>query len=196
LEYGYTEKASFDSVGPKFLRITDIQDDAVEWSTVPTCPVSDKDLHKYRLKHGDIVFARTGATTGKSYLVDEPPDAVAASYLIRCRLRLPGFHAAFLAWYFKSKEYWRCISAGITGSAQGGFNASKLADLVIPFPSLAEQIKLADSLAGIESKSRELRALYEAKATLIERFNREILRNSLPGASGGFAGLTRRQAAE
>ena len=86
INYGYTAKASFDGEGPKFLRITDIQDDSVDWTAVPTCPISEKDFDRHQLFDNDIVFARTGATTGKSYLLTSPPESVAASYLIRLRL--------------------------------------------------------------------------------------------------------------
>ena len=86
INYGYTESASAEKVGPHFLRITDIQDNGVDWDTVPYCPIDASDLPKYRLTDGDIVFARTGATTGKSYLVSNPPESVFASYLIRVQL--------------------------------------------------------------------------------------------------------------
>src|SRR5579863_8852429 len=86
INYGYTESASTEQVGPRFLRITDIQNSHVDWDTVPYCPIATSDLPKYKLAEGDIVFARTGATTGKSYLIAEPPDAVFASYLIRVQL--------------------------------------------------------------------------------------------------------------
>jgi type I restriction enzyme, S subunit len=86
INYGYTESASTENIGPKFLRITDIQNNRVDWSLVPYCPIKADDLPKYKLADGDIVFARTGATTGKSYLVDDPPEAVFASYLIRVQL--------------------------------------------------------------------------------------------------------------
>lgn len=60
--------------------MTDIQDDRVDWHRVPYCKIENTDLPKYRLASGDIVFARTGATTGKSILVVEPPEAVFASF--------------------------------------------------------------------------------------------------------------------
>jgi type I restriction enzyme, S subunit len=66
INYGYTESASSQPIGPRFLRITDIQNDQVEWDSVPYCPIPSTDLAKFRLASGDIVFARTGATTGKS----------------------------------------------------------------------------------------------------------------------------------
>ena len=66
-QYGYTDSAKFEPVGPKFLRITDIQNGNVNWETVPytSCP----EKQKYLLQPGDILFARTGATTGKSFLI-------------------------------------------------------------------------------------------------------------------------------
>lgn len=62
INYGYTESATGASIGPRFLRITDIQDDRVDWDNVPYCKIEKADLPKYRLATGDIVFARTGAT--------------------------------------------------------------------------------------------------------------------------------------
>ena len=77
VDYGVTASASSESVGPKFLRITDIQDGKVDWGSVPWCKASIKEVDSARLRAGDIVFARTGATTGKSFLVRScPEDAV------------------------------------------------------------------------------------------------------------------------
>jgi len=142
IQYGYTASASFDLDGPRFLRITDIQDDAVDWNTVPGCELSPDDFERHKLLDGDIVFARTGATTGKSFLVLEPIDAIPASYLIRVRIRDPQFLPAFVAFYFQSAEYWDAVNSGTSGSAQGGFNASKLGSLQIPRFSLSEQKRI------------------------------------------------------
>jgi type I restriction enzyme, S subunit len=147
INYGYTEKASFNDIGPKFLRITDIKDDGVEWISVPYCKCSDMDLPKYQLKEADIVFARTGATTGKSYLVKNPPNAVFASYLIRLKLiSKKDFSPEFVSYYFQTKYYWDKINAGISGSAQGGFNATKLGQLYFPIPPLPEQQRIVSIL--------------------------------------------------
>jgi len=142
ISYGYTAKASVENVGSKFLRITDIQNDMVNWSNVPYCQTTEDDFKKYKLIDQDIVFARTGATTGKSYLVCDPPEAVAASYLIRLRVQEPTVSARFISKYFQSREYWNNVSSGISGSAQGGFNASKLSALAIPIPPLLEQKRI------------------------------------------------------
>src|SRR5205807_5398160 len=85
ISYGYTTSASSKPNGPRFLRITDIQNGNVDWKSVPFCKVTPPDASAYLLKPGDLVFARTGATTGKSFLIRSAPNAVFASYLIRLR---------------------------------------------------------------------------------------------------------------
>ncbi|MDP8201568.1 MAG: restriction endonuclease subunit S [Candidatus Tenebribacter burtonii] len=140
INYGYTEKAIFENIGPKFLRITDIQNNSVDWEKVPYCKCNDIDLQKYKLEESDIVFARTGATTGKSYLLKNPPKTVFASYLIRLKLiSKKNFSPEYVAYYFQTKLYWDKINKGISGSAQGGFNATKLGELIFPIPLLPEQ---------------------------------------------------------
>lgn len=155
IAYGYTEKAAAKPIGPRFLRITDIQNDTVDWDAVPYCKIEDNDYEKHKLVTDDIVFARTGATTGKSYMVSQPPDAVCASYLIRLRLQSSQLLPKFVSYYFSTKAYWDAISTGISGSAQGGFNASKLGALQIPVPPLSEQQRivavLEEALAGLAS---------------------------------------------
>jgi len=158
LTYGYTESATEHAVGPRFLRITDIRSDGVQWSTVPYCTIDDCERERFSLRSGDIVFARTGATTGKSYLIQSPPNAVFASYLIRLRVVTPDLHPPFLAHFFRTVEYWRAIASGTTGSAQGGFNASKLGSLQVPLPPLVEQKRIAailDAADALRAKRRE-----------------------------------------
>ena len=173
INYGYTESASSEPVGPRFLRITDIQNDNVDWETVPYCRIESADLPKYRLASGDIVFARTGATTGKSFLVDDPPDAVFASYLIRLRLLDRELLPEFVSLFFQTAGYWRVIKDGSSGSAQGGFNATKLGALTIPVPPLPEQQRivglldeafagLATAKANAEKNLQNSRALFES----------------------------------
>jgi|JI9StandDraft_1071089.scaffolds.fasta_scaffold01567_19 type I restriction enzyme S subunit len=144
--YGYTEKASFKEIGPRFLRITDIQDDGVNWDTVPFCKINNAELEKYKLKDGDIVFARTGATTGKSYLVSNPPKSVFASYLIKVHIENRELSPNYLFLFFQTQTYWDTINAGVSGSAQGGFNATKLSELEIPIPPLTEQQRIVTTL--------------------------------------------------
>jgi type I restriction enzyme S subunit len=64
IEYGYTASSMSEPVGPRFLRITDIAHDRLDWEAVPFCEIEPTKLAKHRLRTGDIVIARTGATTG------------------------------------------------------------------------------------------------------------------------------------
>ncbi|MBI2060091.1 MAG: restriction endonuclease subunit S [Nitrospirae bacterium] len=173
INYGYTESATSEPVGPRFLRITDIQDDRVDWGSVPYCKIESADLPKYRLASGDIVFARTGATTGKSFLVSHPPNAVFASYLIRLRLFDKKLLPEFVSFFFQTDGYWKSIEDGSAGSAQGGFNATKLGALTIPVPPLPEQRRIvgildeafegiATAKANTEKNLENARALFES----------------------------------
>jgi len=135
ISYGYTAKSSLTFKGPKYLRITDIQDKSVNWQEVPHCEISKEEKSKFLLNVGDIVFARTGATTGKSFLIEEEVDAVFASYLIRIKPKITILNPEFLYYFFQSSFYWDEIAGGISGSAQGGFNASKLQAMSVRFPT-------------------------------------------------------------
>jgi type I restriction enzyme S subunit len=135
ISYGYTAKSSLSFKGPKYLRITDIQDKMVNWQEVPHCEISEEEKSKFLLNVGDIVFARTGATTGKSFLIKEEVDAVFASYLIRIKPEITFLNPEFLYYFFQSSFYWDEIAGGISGSAQGGFNASKLQAMSVRFPT-------------------------------------------------------------
>lgn len=59
VDYGYTASADLDEVGPKFLRITDIVPDLIDWASVPYCPIEDDRLVKFRLVEGDMSRAMT-----------------------------------------------------------------------------------------------------------------------------------------
>jgi type I restriction enzyme S subunit len=183
INYGYTEKASFEKVGPKFLRITDIQENGVDWDTVPYCMCSDKDFTKYKLETGDIVFARTGATTGKSYLIYNPPNSVFASYLIRLRMNsINEFIPEFIAYFFQTKTYWDKINAGISGSAQGGFNATKLGELEFHFPKSKEaQQTIVRQLDALRAETQKLEAVYQKKIADLEELKKSILQKAFAG---------------
>jgi len=144
--YGYTSKSSQTKGNSKYLRITDIQNGKVDWSLVPYCEVKKEEFEKFSLQKGDIVFARTGATTGKSYMIEEDVNGVFASYLIRVVPDKQIVNPDFINIFFNSQEYWNGIEGGISGSAQGGFNASKLSELEIPLPSLNLQKTVVDKL--------------------------------------------------
>jgi type I restriction enzyme, S subunit len=155
IDYGVTASASADDNGTKFLRITDIQDGAVDWRAVPFCMAPQNRLRSAKLSDGDIVFARTGATTGKSFLIQSPPDgAVFASYLIRVR-PAASIDSAFLAQFFQSRSYWSQIRQKTQGATLGGVNATSLSEIEIPLPPLDEQRRIAAILGRADTLRRK-----------------------------------------
>ena len=170
IDYGLTASANFEIDEPKFLRITDLQNDSVDWSTVPSCECTKKEIEQYRLASGDIVFARTGATTGKSYLLKNCDDSIVfASYLIRLRPS-KDVDPLYLSYFFKSPQYWQQISVMANGAAQPGVNASKLKELIVPLPPLAEQKRIA----AILDKADAIRRKRQQAIKLADEFLRSV----------------------
>ena len=165
--YGYTESASDEKVGPRFLRITDIQNGVVDWHTVPYCPISESDHRKYRLHSGDIVVARTGNSTGENYLYRGAEDAVYASYLIRFRVNQRTTDPAFVWYHMRTQRWQDFINSSKTGSAQAGANAKVLGLFPLTLPPLAEQKAIAAVLGALDDKielNRRMNATLEAIA--------------------------------
>ena len=104
IQYGYTASASQYPIGPKFLRITDIVPDLINWDTVPYCELAQENLDKYYLKDGDIVIARTGATTGYAKQIKGTSKSVFASYLVRVQLK-PEVDKVFIGKIIESRAY-------------------------------------------------------------------------------------------
>ena len=180
IQYGHTASASARATGPRFLRITDIQDGRVDWGTVPSCDLTVEEQEKYRLRPGDLVFARTGATTGKSYLIRTPPDAVFASYLIRLRTT-QGIDPAFVYWFFQSASYWSQISKGKRGVGQPNVNATILASLQAPVAPSSEQHRIVAKLDELFSElDAGVAALERARAKL-KRYRASVLKAAVEG---------------
>ena len=162
--YGVSESAKSEGKY-KLLRITDIQDNQVDWETVPFTDFDEDKVSSYILHDGDIVFARTGATVGKSYLIEGlRQKAIYASYLIRVQtfdLILPEYVKLF----FESGYYWEQIKLGSVGIGQPNVNGTILGNLNIPLPPFAEQKRIVIeieqwlSLIGcIEKRKGDLQA--------------------------------------
>ena len=157
-QYGYTAKAIDDKSLPKMLRITDIQNGKVDWENVPNCQIDGELLKKYLLQDGDIVIARTGATTGKSYLLNNPINSVFASYLIRLRSS-KNLNVKYLYYFLQSNSYWNQISELAVGIAQPGVNSSKLQRINFPLPPFDEQQRIVDIIENLFSKLNRAKAL-------------------------------------
>ena len=133
------------------------------------------------LASGDIVFARTGASTGKSFLVEDPPDAVFASYLIRLRLLDEILLPQFVLMYFQTADYWRSIKDGSSRSAQGRFNATKLGALKIPLHPLPEQQRIVVGFRSLAAETERLTRLYERKLAALEELKKSLLQQAFNG---------------
>ena len=143
--YGVSESAKSHGAY-KLLRITDIQNNFVNWETVPFTDYDESKAESYLLKDGDILFARTGATVGKSYLVNSlQENAIYASYLIRVQTYnqvLP----EFVKYFFESGYYWSQILCNSVGIGQPNVNGTILANLMLPIPPITEQKRIVKEL--------------------------------------------------
>ena len=143
--YGVSESAKA-SGKYKLLRITDIQNNSVHWDSVPYTDFDENKANSYLLSDGDILFARTGATVGKSYLVQGlTEEAIYASYLIRVQtynVVLP----QYVKFYFESGYYWEQIEQESVGVGQPNVNGTILGNLHIPMPPIHEQCRIVSEL--------------------------------------------------
>ena len=171
--YGLSNSAEA-SGSHRLLRITDIQNGCVDWESVPFTSVEEDD--KYLLQPNDIVFARTGATVGKSFLITETPyKSVYASYLIRIRL-LPGVNAKYIYQFFNSACYWSQITDKSVGVGQPNCNGTSLQELFIPLPPSGEQLRivpiaedLLEKTSSIEAEKESLSGLlYDTKSKVLD----------------------------
>lgn len=162
VDYGYTASASAEPIGPRFLRITDIVRESLDWEQVPFCEIEADKFERHRLRDGDIVVARTGATTGWAKYISDPPEAVFASYLVRLRPN-EGTDGRYVGYVAESAEYKHFIQQHMGGAAQPNANAQVLASFELPLPSLAEQRRIAGILSTydelIENSQRRIKIL-------------------------------------
>ena len=173
--YGVSESAKSEGKY-KLLRITDIQDNQVDWETVPCTDFDENKVSSYILYDGDIVFARTGATVGKSYLIKGlNQKAIYASYLIRVQtfdMILPEYVKLF----FESGYYWEQIELSSVGIGQPNVNGTILGNLNIPLPPFAEQSRIVTemekwlSLIDIieKGKANLQEAIKQAKSKILD----------------------------
>ena len=141
--YGVSESAK-ETGAYKLLRITDIQDNKVNWDSVPYTDFDKDKALNYLLQDGDILFARTGATVGKSYLVSGlTKDSIYASYLIRVQTSQLIF-PEYIKRFFESGYYWEQISLSSVGIGQPNVNGTTLANLNVPIPPYKEQLRIVE----------------------------------------------------
>lgn len=196
-QYGYTAKASVTG-NCKYVRITDLKSGKVEWEQVPRCNCDCID--KYKLETNDILIARTGGTTGKSYIVNENPIiSVFASYLIRLTPKkdvLPEYIYSFLNSYY----FWNQITEMKSGGAQPNVNAEKMKKLKIPIcpPKMQQSIwgnekqnsykvftnsisKLQTKVSVSTNNVSTLSSEITRQQTLLKKLRQSILQDAISG---------------
>jgi len=177
-QYGYTASATPEQVGPRLLRITDIQNGRVNWNAVPFCPCPNP--NKYLLQDGDLLFARTGATTGKSFLIRNCPESVFASYLIRLRVKRL-VNVEYLYRYFQTPSYWAQITEQKKGTGQPNVNGKKLADIRVPIAPPDEQHRIVAYLDDLQAKVDSLKQLQAETAAELDALLPSVLDRAFKG---------------
>ena len=176
MQYGYTETATAEPVGPKFLRITDIAQNYIDWTNVPYCPISKENYSKYVLSEGDVVVARTGATVGYSKMMGKKiPDSVFASFLVRIR-PLDNEYKYYLGLTITSAEFLKFVQTNAGGSAQPQANPPLLGEYELSIPDKHTLVAFNNTvipfLAAIECNEAEISKLNEIRDTMVAMLSR------------------------
>ena len=168
-EYGaQSASVEYDPTRPRYVRITDINDDGTLNGDVVSS-VDPADDEQYRLEYGDFMFARMGATVGKTYAFIEG-NQIFAGYLIRYKLNQEVINPRYLYWYTRLDEYWNWVKLNQSGAAQPGINAKKFGSLQIPVPPM----KLQNQFAAFVEQ------VYKSKFAIQKSLEKlEILKKSL-----------------
>ena len=174
VRYGYTASASDASVGPHFLRITDIVPSQIDWETVPYCEIDEKSKDRFSLAPGDIVIARTGATVGYAKLIRDNPEAVFASYLVRVRVDPQLADPGYVGRIVESDVYKKFVISRVGGAAQPNANAKVLSAFRLPIPERATQARVVEVLSTyddlIENNRRRIQLLEQAARLLYKEW--------------------------
>ena len=184
IQYGYNAPA-LENGDIRMVRISDIQNNKVLWENVPFCLINTSEIETYLLKVNDILFARTGGTVGKSFLVEDVPvKAIYAGYLIRTRyssLLCPYYMKAFM----ESQLYWEQLKNGTIATAQPNCNGKTLAKMLLPIPPINEQEQIVEKLRNvsflIERYGKSQDFLNQLNEQVKEQFKKSILQEAIQG---------------
>ncbi|UWG46775.1 Restriction endonuclease S subunit [Halanaeroarchaeum sp. HSR-CO] len=176
--YGVNASAEdFDSEKPRYIRITDIADDGHLKQDDPKS-ISRLQSEGYELQNGDLLFARTGATVGKTLLYQEDyPEAAYAGYLIRFQLDQERILPKFVFYFTQTDNYDRWVSRITRQGAQENINTGEYASILLPLPPIAEQQKIVSILEIVDQKISQER---DTKQNLKE-LKRGLMQDLLTG---------------
>ncbi|MBR4327738.1 MAG: restriction endonuclease subunit S [Bacteroidales bacterium] len=183
-QYGYTaDETSTESGDCKYLRITDIVPYFVDKDHVPYCKIAEGKKSQYIVSNGDLLIARTGATTGYNLVIDDSfNNFIFASYLIRFNLDKNKLYPLFVKYVLKSKSWYGFVNNYVGGSAQPGMNARVFGKFDFPYLPLPTQRRIASILstydALIQNYKRQIAALQSAASELYKEW---FVRFRFPG---------------
>ena len=178
-QYGYNSSALKNGKN-KFLRISDITAGKVDWNSVPFCDCTEQDT--YLLNTEDLLVARTGGTTGKSFLISNPPEnSVFAGYLIRMRANKQN-NAKFINLFLNSYIYWSQIVSLNKGDFRPSVNATKLKNLILPRVDITiqnEAVNISngqrvDSYDELYDQIEEALSKYSKSKSIIDEVNKQF----------------------
>ena len=167
------------------VRISDIQNGDVLWETVPFCNIKENEINTYLLNKNDILFARTGGTVGKSFLVKETPyPAIYAGYLIRTRYS-DMLSAKYMKYFMESNLYWLQLKDGTIATAQPNCNGKTLGKMILPLPPLSEQNRIVsrieELMAAIDKFEQSKIELDKLESELQPQLKKSILQYAIQG---------------
>lgn len=184
IQYGYNAPA-LERGDIKMVRISDIHDNVVQWENVPFCNIEAYDIDTYLLKENDILFARTGGTVGKSFLVQSVPEpAIYAGYLIRTRYSKE-LCPQYLKSFMESRLYWEQLKSGTIATAQPNCNGKTLGRMLLPIPPKAEQSRLVQKLASFtpifQRYAKTQQDLENLNESIGDKLKKSILQEAIQG---------------
>ena len=184
IQYGYNAPA-IERGDIKMIRISDIHDNVVQWKDVPFCNIEAHDIDTYLLKENDILFARTGGTVGKSFLVQFVPEpAIYAGYLIRTRYSQE-LCPQYLKSFMESQLYWEQLKSGTIATAQPNCNGKTLGRMLLPIPPKAEQTRLVQKLASLtpmfQRYAKAQQDLNNLDENIDDKLRKSILQEAIQG---------------
>jgi len=147
---------------PRYIRITDITDDG-RLSSIDIKSIRNEDAKDYLLEEGDFLFARTGATVGKTYLHNKTGNFAFAGYLIRFVPNPEQLLGSYLSNFTQSEMYWAWVRSTIHTGAQPNINAQEYSRLYVPLPSIDEQWAIIQILSSWNRAIERVQRLIEAK---------------------------------